>query len=73
MEKIVEITKSEENYFLSVRVNGKYVVTSILKELPEVYKYKTYTGAIGRVCYDDTEIDFDELIIDGKKINSDRF
>lgn len=70
MKKIIEITKkSEKNYFLTVRVNKELVVTATLNDLPEVMKYKTYKNAKGWIMFNDVGIDFDELIINGEKIN----
>ena len=63
MKKIIELTKKEDYYWMTVTVDGKLLITGNTNELPRVYRYKEYKNSKGWITVNDIDIDFDELVI----------
>lgn len=68
MKKIIEVTKRENFYSITILVNDIILGMGNSDKLPVVHKYNIFKRAKGWISFNDINIDYDELIFNGEKI-----
>lgn len=64
MTKVIELTKKEDYWWMTVSVDGTLIITGNVYESPKINRYKEFKKSKGWITVDnDIDIDFDELII----------